>query len=356
MSTWKLLLLALLGMVLVGVGCSTPPSESPRRQPIGDSADHPGGCPAAGQVQAQHVVVLLRDGSTQSQEDLVNLVHYLEPPTHIYIAEAAPHNPGRFFADALPPAPAPFKCVVKNPYDRREKEACEQRQRLYEVQRDCLEAARQRIVAVLRDLSPARAMPTEGWGALLAAAQIFAAYPTSTRWLVLPADLGEPADPRVSPALPGLQGTKVLVRFAHATPDKLPQRLAGLTQPLLRWGALVTVVPVEVPWPVAVAMPPATAGSDGLVTSLAAFMATLEPGLYGVIVASHATEQAARAEVARLAARYPELRPWSWRPSDRKPWAVCLGEAYTRASAEALKHKARELGLRPDTFLVTRYR
>lgn len=354
MKTWKPAMLALLGMVLCAVRCSGAPLEQPRRQTPGDSSEHPVVCPAVAEVPPQQVVVILRAGGTQSQEDLVGLVRYLAPATHIYIAEATPSGSGGIVADALPPAPAPFECVVKNPFDLREKQACQRRQRLYKAQRDCLEAARQRIITALRGLPPAPATLPEGWGALSAATQILAAYPTSTRWLVMYGDLGDHVNLRVPHALPGLEGVKVLVRLAHTTPDQTAPRLAGFTQPLRRWGALVTEVPMEVPWPVAVAMPPSPAGGDGPGTALAALMGTLEPGPYGVIVASHATEQAARAEVDQIKARYPELRPWYWRPPDGKYWAVCLGETYTRASAEALKHKAIELGLRPDTFLVAR--
>lgn len=354
MKTWKPSMLALLGMVLCAGGCSGAPLEQPRRQTTGDRSAHPVVCPVLAEVPPQQVVVILRAGGTQSEDDLVGLVRYLAPATHIYVAEAAPSGSGVVVADALPPAPAPFECVVKNQFDPREKQACQRRQRLSEAQRDCLEAARQRIITALRGLTPARAPLTEGWGVLGTAAQILAAYATSTRWLVMYGDLGDNGPLRGPHALPGLEGVKVLVRLAHPTPDQTAPRLAGFTQPLRRWGALVTVVPVEVPWPVAVAMPPSTAGGDGPVTALAALMVTLEPGPYGVIVASHATEQAARAEVDQIKARYPELRPWYWRPPDGKYWAVCLGEAYTRASAETLKHKAIELGLRPDTFLVAR--
>lgn len=380
MRTWKLLMLALLGIVLFEVGCSAPPpSEQPRRPTTGDSVEHRAKalapysmapvprrpttgdsvehtvmCPTVEAVAAQQVVVILGDGGTQSQDDLAALVGYLEPATHLYLAEA--RGAGRGYMDALPPAPSPFECVIKNPYDRREREACERRQHRSQAQRGCLEAARQRIITALQGLTPARATSTEVEASLVAAAQIVAAYPSRPRWLVMYADLGNPGAPRVPHAVPGLEGVKVLVRLTHTTPDKTPQRLAAFTQPLLRWGALVTVVPVEVPWSVAVAMPPLTAGNDMPSTALAAFMASLEPGPYGVIVASPATEQAARAEMEQIEARYPELRPWSWRPPDGKYWAVCIGNTYTRTSAAALKNKAIELGLQPDAFLVTRRR
>lgn len=86
-------------------------------------------------------------------------------------------------------------------------------------------------------------------------------------------------------------------------------------------------------------------------TALAAFMAQLEPGPYALIVASAAKAEDARREVAAIEAKYPELRPWMNQGLNGKSWAVSIGESYTRQSAEALRKKAIELGLRRDAFL-----
>ena len=85
---------------------------------------------------------------------------------------------------------------------------------------------------------------------------------------------------------------------------------------------------------------------------LAAFMESLTPGSHGVIVASHATEQAAQAEVRQIHSQYPALRPWYRQLVGRSNvWAVYIGDAYAYDAAIALKNKAIALGLRSDTFV-----
>jgi hypothetical protein len=86
-------------------------------------------------------------------------------------------------------------------------------------------------------------------------------------------------------------------------------------------------------------------------TPLAAFMAQLTPGPYGVIVASAATAEGAQREVAAIQAKYPELRPWTSQSLDGRWWTVGIGESYSQPAAEALRKKAIELGLRRDAFI-----
>jgi hypothetical protein len=323
------------------------------------------------EVEAQQVVVLLRDRSgaiedtareaaATTRDDAVSLAQQLPPATHIfgrYIASESYRGAEAFLADALPAAPPPFDCVVTNPFDPRQRRHCQQQKRLYEAQRTCLELARKRIATALQRPAPPRGTRTDVWGALAVAAEIFAAYPPTGRWLIVYSALDDTVTRLVPAQVPQFQGAKVLVRVPRtALGTQGKQRLVAFKQCLEGWGAQVAAPPFEMPWPAvfrdvnrlfAEGLPPV----DPHATALAAFMATLERGPYGVIVASHATETEARTEVHRIRATYPELRPSHGPALDGKWWAVGIGDFYTRESAEALKAKAIALGLRHDTFV-----
>ena len=88
-----------------------------------------------------------------------------------------------FLQDALPAASDAFTCQVKNPFDLHQKRRCQEERRVYDAQRACLTAARQRIVTMVQGLTPVRATPPDIGGAVVEAAATFAAYPTAAPWL-----------------------------------------------------------------------------------------------------------------------------------------------------------------------------
>lgn len=360
MSLRMLKSLVLLGLLLLGAGCRQSESTPAPRQRTMEAVT----CPAAEDVVAQDVVVLLLERSeavhesetTQIRADLVHLVQRLPAATQLYMADNASSG-GVWRRDAIPAEPEPVACKATNPFDYAAKQACQRQQRQYEAQRACVTAARQRIIATLQQLAPVPAPRTDVYGTLAAVATLFSAYPPTGRWLIVYATLDETVHRQVPQPLVQFQGAKVLVRLPRpAMGDQGTQRLAVFKQRLCGWGAQVAVPPFEMPWPavfqhadrlfaaaVPVVDPPATA--------LATFMASLDPGPYGVIVASYATVAAAHKEVQRIQAQYPELAAAYGRSVDGKSWAVSIGAFYAREAADALKAKAIALGLRHDTFV-----
>lgn len=390
MQKWMLWTLVGLCGLLSGVGCGATPAESPPQSGTGASTATTVGCPTGvADVEAQHVLMILWDhggsGATQAgnrltplQADMGQLVHQLEPATHLYGYAIAPQSSratDMFLQDILPAAPDAFACQVKNPYDLHQKRRCQEERRVYDAQRACLTAARQRIVTLMQSLTPARATSPDIGGAVAEAAATLAAYPLHIdRRLILYTALVDTVDVQLPQGVSGLQGATVIVRLVSTgTPPATVPWLATLTRQLTAWGAHVRAVPLAAPWSVVlrhgdlpnpvmvaqetphvpVSQPPVL---PPLVTppasELATFMQTLTPGSYGVIVASHATEQAAQAEVRQLRSQYPALRPWHRQLVGKtNVWAVYIGDAYAYDSAIALKDKAIALGLRSDTFV-----
>lgn len=358
LHTLKLLLL--LGFLLLDAGCRQSGSTSSQHQRTADA----GKCPAAEEVAARDVVVVLveRSGAVQESEmtqirtDFVHLVERLPAATHLYIADNASSD-DVWRRDAIPTEPEPVDCKATNPFDYAAKRACQRQQRQYEAQRACVALARQRISATLQQLSPVPAQRPDVYRTLAAVATMFAAYPSSGRWLIVYSALDETVHRQILTPLVPFEGAKVLVRMPRpALGEHGPQRLAAFKQRLCGWGAQVAVPPFEMPWPAvfqhadrlfAAALPVV----DPPAPALAAFMASLEPGPYGVIVASPDTEAGAHQEVRRLQAKYPELAPSYGRASNGKFWAVSIGAFYSQKAAEVLKAKALALGERSDTFV-----
>ena len=364
MSLHMLKYLVLLGLLLLGAGCrqSAATSEQPQH-PTAARHEPASVCPAADDVAALDIWVVLVEhpGSVPESEmtpvrtDLGHLGERLPAGIHLYMADNGASG-AVWRRDAIPAEPEPVDCKPTNPFDYAAKQACSRQQRQYEARRACVTAARQRISATLQQLAPGPAPRPDVDGTLAAVATLFAAYPSSGRWLIVYSPLEETVHRQVLKPLGPFEGAKVLVRMPRpALGEQGPQRLAALKQRLCGWGAQVAIPPFEMPWPAvfqqadrlfaapSVVEPPATA--------LAAFMGSLEPGPYGVIVASPATEVAARLEVRRMQAQYPELAPSYGRSIDGKSWAVSIGEFYTQKAAEALKAKAIALGERFDTFV-----
>lgn len=355
MALHTLKFLVLLGLLLLGAGCRL---SQPQRTTEAVK------CPTPEDVATRDVVVVLveRPGSvhesemTQIRTDFVDLVERLPAATQLYMADNASSG-DVWRRDAIPAEPEPVDCKSTNPFDYAAKQACQRQRRHYEARRACVALARQRIIATLQQLSPVPAPRPAVYGTLAAVATMFAAYPSSGRWLIVYSALDETVPRQILKPLEPFKGAKVLVRMPRpALGEQGPQRLAAFKQRLCGWGAQVAVPPFEMPWPAvfqhaddlfAAAVPVV----DPPTTALAAFMATLARGPYGVIVASHATEAAARQEVHQIHATYPELWPSHGPSVDGKLWAVSLGAFYTRDAAEALKAKAKALGLRHDTFV-----
>jgi hypothetical protein len=290
------------------------------------------------------------------------------------VVEATGHHAAGFLTDAIPAAPPPVDCKVFLG-DIPRKLACLRQQSQHETQRSCREGARQRVTTALRDLTPPRATSPDVWRTLAMAAQLFAAYPTSDRWLVLYVDFNEGVRTPAPKQLP-LQQVKVIVRLARVLDPQIAQRLRVFKETLTGWGAQVAAAPLELPWPtvfqhaadlfaaatplLAVQEPPPPVETTcrqaqrpdtaGQAADMRQFMAQLAPGPYWVVVASHETEDAVRKEVATLHSRYPGLCLAYGQAANGK-WAVRLGEQYTFESAQLLKGKALALRLRGDTYI-----
>jgi len=71
------------------------------------------------------------------------LVHQLEPATHLYghaIAPQSSRDTAMVIQDALPVAPDAFACQITNQFNLRQKRRCQEQQRVYDAQRACLTA------------------------------------------------------------------------------------------------------------------------------------------------------------------------------------------------------------------------
>lgn len=340
-------------LLLLGAGCQPAPTKAMQEPTV---------CPAVEESAAQAIVVLLLDRSesvlTPSHADLLRLVQYLPAGSElvgVFVQENS--YPGAaFLHDVIPASPQAVACKATNPFDYQAKQACAQAQRRAKMLETCVTAARQRISTTLQGLTVGPAQRTDVSGALAVAAEQFAAYPPTGRWLIVYSALDDTVHRQRPKLLVPLQGARVFVRMPRAVlGEQGSHRLAAFKESLDSAGAQVAAPPFEMAWPVVFRQAERLfAAPIPLVdpsTPLAAFMATLAPGPYGVIVASLATETEARQAVRTIHAQYPELRPSHGLAADGKSWAVSIGDFYAREAAEALKAKAKALGLRRDTFV-----
>jgi len=337
--------LVLLGPLLLSASCQSRHATAKEPTTV---------CPPVDESAAQALAVVVVDGKRLAEpvrQDLSNMIESLPSGTGLFAVVVAEHaSPGMaLLHDIMPPAPPQgFVCVVQNPFDLQERKECKRQKQHYQDQQACLHTARQQMIAKLAGLDSLRATHSNLWDAMVTAGEIFAAYTTaSMRWLIVYADLANVCTTPPPALPPGLAGVRVIARGAPT----------AFTHLLARHGADLSITPVAVPWP-PVLFRRADARPGIIVdppevwpTDLDAFMKALMPaGPFGVIVSSHSSERAARNEVQYIAHRFPPLRPSSWRSKDGW-WAVRLGDAYDRASAQALKEKARQLGLRADSFV-----
>ena len=274
----KLLTCACLGVMLSGLGCGSP-WPAPPRQATASPAVQEVQCQTLAEGLTDQVVVLLVDRSDSHLQadaehlervrtDARALVAHLSPATAVfgyYISAQSYRGEEAFVRGTVPPVPQRVPCQVTNIFDPRQKRACQQQTHREVEQQACVTAARERLSAVLRDLSPEIARRTDVQGGLLVASEVFQAYPTSHKLMVVYSDCedtvhrayglgsGHPKKPQGKatprpqpPALPGFAGVTVIVRPPRTV--TAVQHVPAFQKRLTSWGATVTVQPFEVPW------------------------------------------------------------------------------------------------------------
>jgi hypothetical protein len=249
-----------IGVVTLGVmtyfllavsGCKTDKAQARQTNQVVQPALV--SCADSAEMHPRQVIVLILDLSlslrrgAQDQlgeilEEASRLVQQLPPATRVvlrYISERSYPDSEHAFTLDIPAVPPAVQCQA---FDARCHLAEQQRHALHR----CVDEARDRLAAALRELKPKRATKTDVWGAIAAASDVLNAYPRSQKLIVVLSDLIDTVGTPLPNELPGLANTRVLVRLVkNDNPREIAQRLADFSQRLAKWDAKVQELPPD---------------------------------------------------------------------------------------------------------------
>ncbi len=239
--------------LLFAAACKEPRAQA--QQPISSTHPAPVTCPDSADISPRQVILFILDRSlsigrgvqdqwNEIREEASHLVRRLPSATRMfvrYISEKSYPEQERAVKGSIPAEVPPVQC---QPFDPR----CLMAEQQRKMRVHCVDEARERLVAAVQDLNPARSNKTDVWGAIAAASDVLSAYPQSQKMIVIYSDLIDTVGTKLPDQLPGLAHTLVLVRLVkNGDPKETMYRLSLFSERLAQWGAAVRAIEPDGP-------------------------------------------------------------------------------------------------------------